>query len=150
MTKSAQVLLLSALALSGVLAQPSPPAARVTVIRIPNPAVQKPDSANAAHWLYRVRPATIVLDRNVQKMFVTNFTDLEMSIDLPDDFPADGKPSAPANPANSNRKRSIIKFKDLNAEKIDGAFAYEVTLKDAAGNAYQADGESSPRVIIDP
>ena len=153
MTKSAKVLVLSTLALvcAGIAqAQAGPPVARVAVLRVQNPAIPNPDPSKPADWLYKVRPATVLADRDLKMMYVTNFTDLEMTVTLASDFPADGKPSAPADLPDSKRKRSIVKFKDLKGEKVDGVFSYEVTLKDAAGNSYAADGESAPRVIIDP
>ena len=120
------------------------------MIAVPNPAIPNPDPAKPSDWLYKVRPATVVLDRDAKLLFVTNYTELEMTVTLSSDFPADGKPSTPADAPDSKRKRSIVKFKDLKGGKIDGAFHYEVTLKDAAGNSYPAEGESAPRVIIDP
>ena len=151
--KAAKLIALSALMLigaGGALAQAGPPTVRVAVIQVPNPAVTNPDPAKPDDWLYKVRPATVVLDRDTKFMWVTNYTDLEMTVEPLGGFPADGKPTPPTEVPDSKRKRSVVKFKDLKADKIDGVFDYKVTLTDKAGKSREADGESAPRVIIDP
>ncbi len=127
---------------------PGPPGApvRVAVIQVLNPTIPNPDPNDPSHWLYKVRPGTVVLDaKGTHVMFVTNYTALEMTVTLGPDFPAD-TPKPPSSPVG--RQRYLINFKAPPLQ--DGSYTYKVELKDAKGNMYSAEGDSAPHVIIDP